>query len=280
MNISVHQTSLDEPQARKHYCSDTRDLIALRVDGVNEAKPVFCPRCGGVVPGEPERNWFRYSWNSPEYDGPVCAHGYPEATCLDLARLNMAADHDFRFGTSIPEFAAAALAERLDCAPVLRSWVRPCIKCRQETVERLAPAIEHELRILGIRLNEASKRVARRAERVRNDITDTHRCRMAFEAILAETTEPPAPERHGFVYLIGHDGAVKIGFSEKHPQSGRLSQLQTSHDQHLRVLGLVLGTPGDESRMHRLFAKHRIKGEWFSPADEIFRYFSEHGIDV
>lgn len=280
MSISVHQTGRDEPGARKHYCSDAGELIALRVDGVNEAKPVFCPRCGGMVPAEPERHWFRHSWNSPEYDGPLCAHGYPDVTCLDLARNDMAANHDFRFGTSIPEFAAAALAERFGCAPVLRSWVRPCVECRQDTVERLAPAIEYELRLMGMRLDAISKRVSRRAQRVRNDITDLHRCRMEFEAALADAIEAPPPERHGFVYLIGHTEAVKIGFSERHPRFARLGQLQTGHDQHLQILGLVLGTRDDEARLHRQFAKHRRKGEWFSPVDEIFRYFREYGIQV
>jgi hypothetical protein len=280
VSISVKQTSLEEPHVRKHYCMQARELIGLRVEGVNAAAPVFCPRCGGMVPGVPERHWYRHSWKSPEYDGPICAHGYPDVTCLELARSNEAASLDFRFGASIAEFPAAMLAERFDRAPVLQSWVRPCKQCRRNAVAALAPAIRHEFELLGWRLGEISKRVQRHVERTQTTIRDLHRAREAFENLLADVMTPPVSQRHGFVYLIGHARAVKIGFTEKHPRFGRLGQLQTGSDMELRLLGLVLGTLDDESRLHGMFAKHRLAGEWFTPAGEIFRYFAEHGIQV
>jgi hypothetical protein len=79
-------------------------------------------------------------------------------------------------------------------------------------------------------------------------------------------------------YLIGHDRAVKIGWTDRHPEKRRLSQLQVASSEPLEVLGLLLGTRSTERELHRKFAQHAIRGEWFYRAEEILAYFSENGI--
>lgn len=70
--------------------------------------------------------------------------------------------------------------------------------------------------------------------------------------------------------------ALKIGWTEKHPGKGRLGQLQTASEKSLDLLGVILGTIVDERQLQQRFARHRIRGEWFEPAQEILAYFKEN----
>ncbi len=90
----------------------------------------------------------------------------------------------------------------------------------------------------------------------------------------ADETVPEFSPR-GFVYLIGHDSALKIGWTEKHPSKRRFAQLQTATEKTLDIIGYVLGTLEDERELHHRFAAHRIRGEWFHRAQEILAYFQQ-----
>ncbi len=99
----------------------------------------------------------------------------------------------------------------------------------------------------------------------------TQEIRDAIESI------PPEPSRelarkNGFVYFIRarSDGPIKIGFalSVEH----RLYQLQCANYEALHLLASIPGTRKSESKIQRHFRKHRIRGEWFSPAQEILDY--------
>jgi hypothetical protein len=84
-------------------------------------------------------------------------------------------------------------------------------------------------------------------------------------------------ERSGFVYLLGHAKALKIGWSERHPLEGRLQQLQTGSSERLELLGLILARPSEERTIQGLFVKYRLHGEWFSRNDDILAHFAKHG---
>ena len=71
----------------------------------------------------------------------------------------------------------------------------------------------------------------------------------------------------GTIYFVqeGATGAVKIGFTtwEVHK---RISMLQVGSSHHLILRKAMVGTAFRERDLHREFAEHRIRGEWFRPA--------------
>jgi hypothetical protein len=86
-----------------------------------------------------------------------------------------------------------------------------------------------------------------------------------------------APKGAGSL-LFENDKTVIMSLSstEKHPAKGRPGQLQTATEQTLELLGVVVGTVADEHGIRARFAAHRIRGEWFVPAQEILAYFQEN----
>lgn len=66
----------------------------------------------------------------------------------------------------------------------------------------------------------------------------------------------------GFVYFIRFSDRIKIGFTTC--LEGRLQNLP--HDE---VLATFPGTMTDEKRCHKMFAKHRVVGEWFTDNPDI-----------
>jgi hypothetical protein len=50
----------------------------------------------------------------------------------------------------------------------------------------------------------------------------------------------------------------------------RLKELQVGCPDELRLLGVVEGEEDTEESIHALLAEHRIRGEWFRPATDVF----------
>lgn len=75
--------------------------------------------------------------------------------------------------------------------------------------------------------------------------------------------------RVGEIYFVAfaEGGPIKIGFTSNFEY--RLQHLQTSCPYELTVLARVEGTTADERQMHRQFADHQIRGEWFEPHADI-----------
>jgi hypothetical protein len=73
--------------------------------------------------------------------------------------------------------------------------------------------------------------------------------------------------REGIVYFIQNifTLAIKIGFCLKNPEK-RLDALDTGTSNYLRLLGHVLGSELHEKLLHKRFAGHHLKGEWFAQA--------------
>lgn len=66
----------------------------------------------------------------------------------------------------------------------------------------------------------------------------------------------------GFVYFIRFSDRIKIGFTTH--VEGRLAHLP--YDE---VLATFPGTMAEEKRCHKIFAKHRVTGEWFMDHPDI-----------
>lgn len=64
-------------------------------------------------------------------------------------------------------------------------------------------------------------------------------------------------------------GLTKVGYATN--VRSRLSTLQTGSADDLSLVRLLGGAKDDEGKLHRRFAEHRKRGEWFDLADEIIR---------
>lgn len=87
-----------------------------------------------------------------------------------------------------------------------------------------------------------------------------------------------------YIYFAqGVDGGpIKIGYTAQQPIK-RLKALQTAHHTELRLTRFVEGTREMESNLHKLFASHRIRGEWFEavpPLADLANAIPEPGPNV
>jgi hypothetical protein len=79
----------------------------------------------------------------------------------------------------------------------------------------------------------------------------------------------PKPPKGHIVYFVGGDeGPVKIGWTQQ-PIKERLKCIQNGSPIKLNVLAIQPAKKAREKVYHRMFAKHRLRGEWFERAPEI-----------
>jgi hypothetical protein len=85
----------------------------------------------------------------------------------------------------------------------------------------------------------------------------------------------PRPEHPTRVYFVqaGESGPVKIGVTGN--IEDRVRTMQTGSPQPLRVLATFPGGFDLEARLHRMFAPHRVHGEWFAPAPDLLQRLAE-----
>ena len=104
------------------------------------------------------------------------------------------------------------------------------------------------------------------------------------EFTLRYMSEPPSVEEieaawidfHGKpsdtrIYFVqrGVDGPIKIGMARSPKR--RITELQTACAETLVPLAICPGDREMEREYHRVFARHRLNGEWFSPDAEIWQ---------
>jgi hypothetical protein len=87
-------------------------------------------------------------------------------------------------------------------------------------------------------------------------------------------------ERPGFVYLIGHARAVKMGGPRSTLRATASRNSNRRPIKSLELLGLLEGTLSTERDLHRRFSGHWLRGERFKRHEDILAYFTEHGIDI
>jgi hypothetical protein len=89
------------------------------------------------------------------------------------------------------------------------------------------------------------------------------------------TVDDPSDLGSGWVYLVRVGGAgrpVKIGWTASNPAK-RVASLQTANSGKVRLIALRRGGIQIEKDLHFVFGSFRIRGEWFVPANAIFRTF-------
>ena len=77
------------------------------------------------------------------------------------------------------------------------------------------------------------------------------------------------------IYFIRgkESGNIKIGFSNM-PKK-RKTNLQTAHYEELEFIGFMNGSREDEARIHEMFTKFRIRGEWYRPAPDLIDFVTK-----
>ena len=80
-------------------------------------------------------------------------------------------------------------------------------------------------------------------------------------------TLPCLPQVYFVRYGEHEDRPIKIGTSEN--VDARVRELQVSCPETLHLLATTPGNLATESRFHRAFSDHHIRGEWFRPNTEL-----------
>lgn len=71
---------------------------------------------------------------------------------------------------------------------------------------------------------------------------------------------------------------IKIGRTKDFAM--RLSSLRVSCSERLRVLGVMNDqNPVVEQELHSIFAKHRVRGEWFKPVPAILEFIKQETVE-
>lgn len=76
----------------------------------------------------------------------------------------------------------------------------------------------------------------------------------------------------GWTYFFqGIDGGpIKIGFTNGVDPTGRLAELQVGAPFELVIVGAIRGD--QERELHREFSHLRLRGEWFTPGDDLIKF--------
>ena len=101
----------------------------------------------------------------------------------------------------------------------------------------------------------------------------TEEMKESGRAFRSNTEDVPLRELNQFIYLIeaGDNQFLKIGFTRN--PSKRLSILQSGNPLPLCMVSLVKGDKQLEARLHKKFAKRKVRGEWFSYSVAIVNEF-------
>lgn len=89
--------------------------------------------------------------------------------------------------------------------------------------------------------------------------------------------KPNKQQMHGIVYFFrwaAPGGPIKIGFTKTSVRR-RIQVLKQSSPYDIEWLGYFYGTYLDERKAHRHLHRHRLRGEWFTPAQEVLDFIEE-----
>jgi hypothetical protein len=75
-----------------------------------------------------------------------------------------------------------------------------------------------------------------------------------------------------FVYAVRHVRTKRIKIGSSLMPITRLSQLQVANSEELELLGVCPGGLQAEEALHRRFARHRVRGEWYKPHKEVLNW--------
>jgi len=72
--------------------------------------------------------------------------------------------------------------------------------------------------------------------------------------------------------------AIKIGLSTNSHLLSRLDSLSSGNPRRLTIIGVEVGSQEYEQKLHYIFRKYSIKGEWFLPDKKILNHIERHCI--
>lgn len=75
-------------------------------------------------------------------------------------------------------------------------------------------------------------------------------------------------------FIATDNNYIKIGKSTYKSLPSRLSSLQTGNHRILELIGILDGVKYSEAKLHKLFEKDRVRGEWFTYSEEIKQYLN------
>jgi len=76
-----------------------------------------------------------------------------------------------------------------------------------------------------------------------------------------------AASKHIYFIQCGAAGPIKVGICSSVPR--RVAALQVANPIPLVLLAAIPGQTSHERHVHRMFAPHRVSGEWFAPTPEL-----------
>jgi hypothetical protein len=96
-------------------------------------------------------------------------------------------------------------------------------------------------------------------------LTDIRNRNMGSKAKVTRSQAAPEPRMVTYFVQRARGGPIKIGRSVH--VGRRLIALRTGTHERLVILATIDGD--HEARLHQLLARHRLRGEWFSPHPEV-----------
>lgn len=101
---------------------------------------------------------------------------------------------------------------------------------------------------------------------------------LGFDTRLASWSKLPGvgpAHSDSVVYFVQSTagGPVKIGWSAS-PER-RVKDLECGSPFPLRILAMIPGNATTEGALHKRFAAHRLRGEWFAPHTDLLEYIAE-----
>ena len=126
-----------------------------------------------------------------------------------------------------------------------------------------------------ISVAEARRRAAHARQQLADGIDPAHR--QIAESIVSLSDLPllPLPEDGARVvyFLRTVTGHIKIGTTAS--LDHRMSAMRTAHAEPVVLLAAVRGGHSHEATLHRIFARDRDHGEWFSPSPELLTFVAQ-----
>lgn len=262
----------------RHYCKKRRAVVLIESPDFAYPGAVFCPLCSAVGTDcfETWRSKDDARYIIDEYGGPWCGHGYPDRPCAEIVAAFPIMKHNYF--CAIRAYRAVLAAPDLKLEALSR-WARPCRMCALEYLEDHYELVETDLMLLCERLSKDSIAAQSRVLEIEDDVSLAFNLQASVRAdvdrIRDYRAQAARTEFVRYVYAVGDGTAIKIGFSGRHPSLGRFAQLQTASAKELKLIGALVGTVNDERDLHRRFAEHHLRGEWFNHVSEIVEHFDK-----
>jgi hypothetical protein len=158
-------------------------------------------------------------------------------------------------------------------AALIQEWIGPEGDASMRFARSRGPLLEFLLSKLRNIAQRRRNRISRTLSTANRDFAAIWRAEQILDAARAPDRSRTYEIRIGIVYAISNGSHLKIGWSARHPELSRLSDLQVASADQLEVVGAFVGSQQDEHSTHQRFYSQHIRGEWFYDVPEIRAFF-------